>query len=190
VDGEEIAYGDPSVTDAERAAAGRETLAERSRALLEANRRRAAAQHAASGLPDDQDVLRVWRPREPATLRDRLGDAALAVWAEGDILHVLWQGQADVVQLAAGVQPRLWPVEGVDDLWEASLRIRRLDQAVIRIMVAPRRHGTTRPAQCRCRTRWCGAGRGHPPSCRPPSPSPALSRSTCSTAPRLASPAA
>jgi enterochelin esterase-like enzyme len=141
VDGEEIAYGDPSVTDAERAAAGRETLAERSRALLEGNRRRAAAQPAASGLPDDQDVLRVWRPRDPATLRDRLGEAALAVWAEDDILHVLWQGQADEVQLVAGVQPRLWPVEGVDDLWEVSLRIRRLDQAVIRIMVAPRRRG-------------------------------------------------
>jgi enterochelin esterase-like enzyme len=141
VDGEEIAYGDPAVTDEQRAAAGRETLAERSRALLEANRRRAAAQYAAGELPDHQDVLRVWRPRDPATLRARLGDAALAVWAEDDILHVLWQGQADEVQLAAGVQPRLWPVQGADGLWEASLRIRRLDQAVIRIMVAPRRAG-------------------------------------------------
>ena len=54
---------------------------------------------------------------------------------------MLWQGQADEVQLAAGVQPRLWPVQGADGLWEASLRIRRLDQAVIRIMVAPRRAG-------------------------------------------------
>jgi enterochelin esterase-like enzyme len=70
-----------------------------------------------------------------------LGGVPLAVWAEDDILHVLWQGQADEVRLVAGVQPRLWPVEGADDLWEASLRIRRLDQAVIRIMVAPRRAG-------------------------------------------------
>jgi enterochelin esterase-like enzyme len=139
--GEEIACGDPSITDAERAAAGRETLAERSRALLAANRRRAAAQYAAGGLPDGHDVLRVWRPRGPAALRERLGDVPLAVWAEDDILHVLWQGQADEVALVAGVQPRLWPVQGADGLWEASLRIRRLDQAVIRIMVAPRRAG-------------------------------------------------
>jgi enterochelin esterase-like enzyme len=141
VDGEEIACGDPSVTDAERVAAGRETLAERSRALLEGNRRRAAEQYAAGRLPDDQDVLRVWRPRAPAALRARLGDAPLAVWAEDDVLHVLWQGHADEVELVAGVQPRLWPVQGADGLWEASLRIRRLDQAVIRIMVAPRRAG-------------------------------------------------
>jgi hypothetical protein len=48
--GEEIACGDPAVTDAERAAAGRQTVAERSRALLERNRRRAAEQYAAGGL--------------------------------------------------------------------------------------------------------------------------------------------
>ena len=139
--GEEIAYGDPSVTDEQRAAAGRETLAERSQALLAANRRRAATQYAAGGLPDDHDVLRVWSTRDPAALRERLGGVPLAVWAEDDILHVLWQGQAEEVRLAAGVQPRLWPVQGADDLWEASLRIRRLDQAAIQIMVAPRRAG-------------------------------------------------
>jgi hypothetical protein len=47
--GEEIACGDPSVTDQQRAAAGRETVAVRSRALLQENRRRAAEQHAAGG---------------------------------------------------------------------------------------------------------------------------------------------
>jgi enterochelin esterase-like enzyme len=139
--GEEVAYGDPSVTDQQRAAAGRETVAERSRALLEGNRRRAAEQAVAGRLPDDQDVVRVWWPRDPASLRARLGEGRLAVWAEGDVLHVLWQGQADEVQLAAGIQPRLWPVEGAEDLWEASLRIRGLDEAVISIAVLPRRAG-------------------------------------------------
>jgi enterochelin esterase-like enzyme len=141
VAGEEIACGDPSITDEQRTAAGRETLAERSRGLLEANRRRGAAQYATGRLPDDQDVLRVWQPRDPAVLCACLDGAPLAVWAEDDVLHVLWQGQADEVRLAGGVQPRLWPVQGADDLWEASLRIRRLDQAVIRIVVAPRGPG-------------------------------------------------
>jgi hypothetical protein len=187
--GEEIACGDPSVTDAERAAAGRENLAERSRALLAANRRRAAAQYAAGGLPDDHDVLRVWRPRDPAALRERLGGVPLTAWAEDDILHVLWQGRADEVQLAAGVQPRLWPVDGADDLWEASLRIRRLDQAVIRIMVAPRRAGDDPAGPVSVTDTLVWRGRGHPPPCRPSSPSPARLKSTRSTAPRLASPA-
>lgn len=141
VAGDEIACGDPSVTDEQRAAAGRETLAERSRGLLEGNRRRAAARYAAGGLPDGQDMLRVWRPRDPAVLRSCLGDMPLAVWAEDDVLHVLWRGRADEVQLAGGVQPRLWLVQGAEDLWEASLRIRRLNQGVIQIMVMPRRPG-------------------------------------------------
>jgi hypothetical protein len=136
--GEEIAYGDPSVTDAQRAAAGRETLGERSRAPLKANRRR-AAQHAASTLPDDQQLVRVWQPRDPEALRVRLGNTPLAAWAEDDILHVLWRGQADEVHLAAGIQPQLWPVQGAKDLWEASVRIRRLAEAVITIAVLPRR---------------------------------------------------
>jgi hypothetical protein len=71
--GEEIACGDPSVSDAERAAAGRETLSERWQALLEANRGRAAAQFTAVGLPDGEDVVRVWCPRDPAALLARLG---------------------------------------------------------------------------------------------------------------------
>jgi enterochelin esterase-like enzyme len=142
--GEEIADGHLSVTDAQRAAAGRETLAERSAALLPVNRARAAERYAAGGLPEGQDVIRVWQPRDPAGLRARLTEPPLAVWAEGDVLHVLWQGEADEVQLSGGVQPRLWPVEGTADLWEASLRIRRLDEAVISLAVLPLRAGQSR----------------------------------------------
>jgi hypothetical protein len=54
--GEQIPIGDPSVTDAERAAAGRETLAERFAAALPDNRKRAASQYATAGLPDGQDL--------------------------------------------------------------------------------------------------------------------------------------
>jgi hypothetical protein len=114
--GEQIAVGDPSVSDAERAAAGRETLAELFAAVLPGNRNRAAAQYAAAGLPDGQDIVRVWRPREEAELRARLTEPPLAVWSSGDVLDVLWQGQAAEVQLYGGVQPRLWPVAGTDDL--------------------------------------------------------------------------
>ena len=137
--GEEVPCGDPSVTDAERAAAGRETIAGRWQVLLPGNRSRAAAQYSAGGLPEGQDVVRVWRPREAAELRGRLGEGPLAAWMEDDVLHVLWQGQADEVRLGGGVQPQLWPVAGTDDLWEASLRIRRLEEAVITIVVMLRR---------------------------------------------------
>jgi len=75
--GQEIPNGDPSVTDAERAAAGRETLAERFAAVLPGNRRRAAERYTADGLPDWQDAARVWRPRDPAELRTRLTEPPL-----------------------------------------------------------------------------------------------------------------
>jgi len=140
--GEEIAFSDPYVSDEQRAAAGRETVAERMRALLPANRRRAIAAYAAGGLPDGTEVLRVWTPRDAAGLLERLGDARHVLWAEDDILHVLWRGQAEQVVLSGGVQVLMWPVEDADSpesaagLWEASLRVRRLDEAVITVMVA------------------------------------------------------
>jgi enterochelin esterase-like enzyme len=145
--GEEIPQGDPWVTDAERAAAGRETLAERFAAVLPRNRGRAAERYTAGDLPDGQDVVRVWQPRDPAELRARLTEPPLAIWSSGDVLHVLWQGDADEVQLYGGVQPRLWPVAETDDLWEVSLRIRHLDQAVISMVVASRRAGGDWPRQ-------------------------------------------
>jgi enterochelin esterase-like enzyme len=133
--GEEIAVSDPYVSDAQRAAAGRETVAERTRALLPANRGRAAAAYAAGGLPDGQEIQRVWQPRKEAELRERLGESRYVLWASGDVLHVLWRGEADQVLLGGGVQVPMWPVEGAHGLWEASLRVRRLDEAVISVMM-------------------------------------------------------
>jgi enterochelin esterase-like enzyme len=139
--GEEIAFSDPYVTDAERAAAGRETVAARMRALLPANQRRALAAYAAGGVPDGQEVVRVWCPREPAELRERLGGERCALWTSEDVLHVLWRGEAEQVLLGGGVQAPMWPVDGTElpgttgGLWEASLRVRRLDEAVITVMV-------------------------------------------------------
>ena len=144
--GEDIAFGvQPHVSDAERAAAGRETVAERFRAVLPDNRRRAAEQYAAGDVPAGQEVARVWLPRDPAALRERLGGQKLAAWSDDGILHVLWAGDAELAKLSGGVQAPLWPVDagsaaagspGEDGrLWEASLRIRRLDEAVITLIV-------------------------------------------------------
>ncbi|MDQ6922520.1 MAG: alpha/beta hydrolase-fold protein [Candidatus Dormibacteraeota bacterium] len=154
--GEEIAMGEPWVTDEERAAAGRQTVADRSRELLDGNRRRAAEHHAAPQLPDGEDVVRVWFPRAPEALRARLGADPLAVWAEDDVLHVLWCGQADWIRLSAGIQPILWPVEAADDLWEASLRIRNLQQAVITITVMSTPTGAAPASQVVASLTWRG----------------------------------
>jgi enterochelin esterase-like enzyme len=134
--GERVATGDWLVTDAERAAAGRETVTARFLALLPANRERAARRYADGGLPDGEELVRVWCPRDPAALEARLAGKDLAAWPEGDVLHVLWRGAASRASLASGIQVPLWPVDGAAGLWEASVRVRRLDEAVITLAVA------------------------------------------------------
>jgi enterochelin esterase-like enzyme len=141
--GEEIAYSDPFTTDEQRA----------------------AERYAAGGLPDGEDVARVWYPREAAELLARLGGERFAVWAAGDVLHVLWRGPAERVELAGGVSAPMWPVEGRDGLWEASLRVRRLDEAVLTVMAIGL--GATdlpfgRPVTDSLTWRGAGAPRGDP----------------------------
>jgi enterochelin esterase-like enzyme len=135
VAGEVVAFSGPYVSDAERAAAGRETVAERTRALLAGNRESAAERYAAGGLADEQELLRVWCARDPAELRGRVGSGRHAIWAEGDVLHVLWRGDADQVTLGGGISAPMWPVPDADGLWEASLRVRGLDESVITLFV-------------------------------------------------------
>jgi len=135
VAGEEVAFSHPYITDAQRAAAGRETVAGRTRALLEANRERAAARYAAGWLADSEEVQRVWRARDQSELRWRVGAGRLAVWPEADVLHVLWRGEGDRVLLGGGLSAPMWPVRGAAGLWEASLRVRRLEEAVITLFV-------------------------------------------------------
>jgi enterochelin esterase-like enzyme len=141
--GEQVASGDWLVTDAERTAAGRETVTARFLALLPANRERAARRYADGGLPDGEDLVRVWYSRDAAALEARLADTDLAAWAEGDVLHVVWRGEARRASLSGGVQMPLWPVDGAAGLWEASARVRRLDEAVITLSVGVVQDGGT-----------------------------------------------
>ncbi|MGW3347694.1 alpha/beta hydrolase [Nonomuraea rubra] len=144
IDGEEFAYGDFGVSDEERAAAGRETMAQRQRSLLARNRRRARRRYG-KPLPEGLECARVWRRRDPDELRRRLAGGPLAVWNEDDVLHVLWRG--DEPRLSAGVQLPMWQVRGADDLWELSVRIRRLDEAVVSVIAVTADRLRERPVE-------------------------------------------
>src|ERR1700730_7718930 len=122
----------PSASRSSLTRSGRRPAGRRSR-----NARGHCLRATAATPPDADEVTRVWCPRDPGALRSRLANAALAVWAEDDVLHVLWRGHAEQVHLASGAQVPMWPVPGSDDLWEASLRTPRLAEAVISISVLP-----------------------------------------------------
>ena len=137
-DGEELAYSDPRVPDAERAAAGLVTVAGRQRELDEGNRSRAAKRwgRGLAALPADANLVRVWAPRPLTELRRRLRGRRLAMWRDGAVLHVIWRGQALAAHLVGGIQLPLWLIDG-SDLWELSVVVRGLDQAVVEIRVLP-----------------------------------------------------
>jgi len=61
--------------------------------------------------------------------------ADLAVWAEDDVPHLLWRGIATEVDVGGGIQKALWPVDGADDLWEASVRVRTLERCALSLHV-------------------------------------------------------
>jgi len=157
-DGEEIAVGNPLVGDAERAAAGRETILVRERIMWERNRARAR-----ETAPDpDAVTARVWWPRDPAALRQRLGSDDVALWSDPDrpgVLHLLWRGIASAVTATGGLDARLWPVPGGTGLWEASLYVRDLRRAVLEVLVFAAPDGGIEPAIGRApdaMTRWIG----------------------------------
>ena len=158
VDGDEdVACGEPDVSDDDRRAAGRPTLAELTRECRTRNRERAVERGRIPDLPDGLEFARVWTPRDPAELHRHVQTDDLAVWAEDDVLHLLWRGTAAQVDVGGGIQKSLWPVVGADDLWEASVRVRALDRCAFSLHVFAQRAGDTpfgRPADVS--TEWHG----------------------------------
>jgi hypothetical protein len=145
IDGERAPNGDPYVTDAERRGAGVETERDVRRRLRPGNRRLARSRYERRDdpLPADVPLWRIWRPRDPAELRARLGDERSVRWTDGDVLELLWRGNADDVACIGAIQLPFWRV-GRSDLWELSVRIARLDEAVISVVPLPRRHDEPR----------------------------------------------
>src|SRR5262245_51331641 len=63
-------------------------------AYVDENRRRAAHANDHPELVPVEGAQRVWSPRPVAEVLERLGSSSLAVWAESDVLHILWRGHS------------------------------------------------------------------------------------------------
>jgi enterochelin esterase-like enzyme len=74
-----------------------------------------------------QTVTRSWTPEELLTRKTKEG---APVWAEGDELTFVYQGEADEVQVCCGIQRPMQQVQDTD-LWVLTVRVRNLPQAVI-----------------------------------------------------------
>ncbi len=128
-DGEIIqAPVDSGVTDADRAQVGLPPLDEIRRRILEQARDRAREMADAPALPEGIPYARVWTDPDAATLRARWDVEDSSAWADGDVLTIVGE-EPFVCVPTFGLAS--WPVSGEPELFALSVRVDRLDEAVI-----------------------------------------------------------
>ncbi len=137
---------DPSVSDDERASLGVPSMAELQHRMQTVSRSLAVERAANPGvLPPGQRFCRVWTDPDPARLRARLdaegaawsaGDdgARCGAWADGDVITFVCESDTPVVATPVFPIPS-W--DAGDGLQVLSLRVERLDEAVITYTLTP-----------------------------------------------------
>lgn len=125
---------DPTVTDAEREAAGLPTLHDTYAAVSEENRVRARAAAERSHLPDGVQIERVWRDPPADELERRLMGDGPTLWTSGGELTVAVRTRASFVYVLGGFELPLWRAEG-SALWSATARVRDLNRTSLAVTV-------------------------------------------------------
>lgn len=125
---------DPTVSDADRSAAGLPTLQDTYAAVVDENLRRVAEASRRQTLPPGVQIERVQPEHSTADLERRLAGERAAVWAEGDELTVALRTKAAFGYVASGFEMPLWPTAG-SDIRTATVRIRNLARATLWLRV-------------------------------------------------------
>lgn len=126
---------DPSVTDEERVALGVPPMADLQQRMNQVTRQLAVERAAKPGfLPPGERFCRVWNNPDPADLRARMAEVGAGAWADGDVITFVCESDTPVA--VTPVFPiGSWPAG--DGLQVLSLRVERLDQAVITYTFTP-----------------------------------------------------
>jgi len=132
---------DKRISDDERAALGVPSLAELQRRMDVLARNLATERAGQPGwLPDGQRFCRVWTDPSPADIRARMTSEGATAWADGDVLTFVAESTEPVT-----VNP-VFPIVtwGVgEDLQVLSVRVERLDEAVITYTFTPAHGGAS-----------------------------------------------
>ncbi len=133
---------DPTVPDADRTALGVPTLGELRRRMREVSRQLAVERAATPGLlPRGERFCRVWTDPDPAELRARMAAEGASAWADGDVLTFVCESPTPVAVTPVFPIPT-W--DAGDGLQVLSLRVERLDEAVITYTFSPLSGGPVR----------------------------------------------
>ena len=126
---------DKRISDQERAELGVPPMGELQRRMATLSRRLAVDRATQPGwLPEGQRFCRVWTNPEPAALRSRMATEGTTAWADGDIITFVAESASAVTDTPA------FPIEtwdAGDGLQVLSLRVERLDEAVITYTFTP-----------------------------------------------------
>ncbi len=126
---------DPTVSDQEREMLGVPPLGELQQRMQEVSRHLALERADQPGfLPPGERFCRVWAGTDPAALRARMAAERTSAWADGDVLTFVCESPTPVA-----VTP-VFPIsswDAGDGLQVLSLRVERLDEAVITYTFTP-----------------------------------------------------
>jgi enterochelin esterase-like enzyme len=126
---------DPSTSDDERAALGVSPLSQLRREAEGATRELARHRARTPGqLPPGQPFCRVWADPDPAQLRTRMEAEGAQAWADDDVITFVTES---VVPVAVTPVFRLPSWDAGDGLQVLSMRVARLDEAVITYTFTP-----------------------------------------------------
>jgi len=126
---------DPTTSDEQRASLGVPPLAELERQVRAASRVVATERAAQDGyLPAGQRFCRVWTDPDPAELRARWQTEGTQAWSDGDVITFVAESAVPVAVTPVFPMPS-W--DAGDGLQVLSLRVERLDEAVITYTFTP-----------------------------------------------------
>ncbi|MGH1490522.1 MAG: alpha/beta hydrolase [Acidimicrobiales bacterium] len=126
---------DPMVSDQERKLLGVPPLAELQQRMADVSRHLATERAGKPGyLPQGQRFCRVWSDPDPAQLRARMASEGTTAWSDGDVVTFVCESD-DPVAITPVFPISSW--DAGDGLQVLSLRVERLDEAVITYTFTP-----------------------------------------------------
>jgi len=157
---------DGSVDDDVRSAMGIPPIAAIRANIDAGNRQRARDNAAAESIRGGLPYVRIWRDPTEADLMARWDAEGKPVWNDGEEITMVARSNEPGLLVTPVFQLPMWRVEGTDNLFAFTARVRRGDEAVLSYAFSPTRPDgmPQNPEPARPQGRWRGSNAGPEPA--------------------------